>query len=196
MKERLKLHIVVGSTRPGRMGPAVAHWLFGAAKGREDFSPELVDLEDFGLPIFDEPEHPRLRMYHHDHTRRWSACVEQAHAFVFVMPEYNYGPPPSLLNALNYLSQEWNYKPVSFVSYGGISGGTRGVQVMKQIVTTVRMVPTFEAIPIPNFRTQVDASGTFVPSSGQTNAVKPMLDELHKLATVLRPLQVPQRNDA
>lgn len=191
MTPPLKLHVLLGSTRPTRLGPAIARWFVEAARPLTEFQCELIDLKDFDLPVFDEPEHPRLRQYQHAHTQRWSACVEQANAFVFVMPEYNYGPPPALLNALNFLSQEWNYKPVGFVSYGGISGGTRGVQVMKQIVTTVRMVPAFEAVPLPNFRTQIDDSGAFVANEGQTKAIKPMLDELHKLATVLRPLQVP-----
>src|SRR6185295_5597150 len=84
---------------------------------------ELVDLRDYALPLFDEPKHPRFGQYEHEHTKRWSAKVKEADAFVFVTAEYNYGMPPSLLNALTYLSAEWAYKAAAFVSYGGVSGG-------------------------------------------------------------------------
>ena len=70
----------------------------------------LVDLADFNLPVYDEPNHPRLRQYVHDHTKAWSASVEAAAAFVFVTPEYNYFAPPALMNALDYLLHEWSYK--------------------------------------------------------------------------------------
>src|SRR5690349_114928 len=121
------LQIVVASTREQRKGPQVAAWFEGEARAHGGFEIELVDLAAVALPLFDEPRHPRLRQYEHEHTRRWSASVERADAFVFVTPEYNYGAPPSLLNALDYLIQEWAYKPVGFVSYGGVSAGTRSV---------------------------------------------------------------------
>ena len=84
----------------------------------------------------DEPKHPRLREYEHQHTKDWSARVEAADAFVFVHPEYNYGITAPLKNALDYLSQEWNYKPLGLVSYGGVSAGTRAAQMIKQVATT------------------------------------------------------------
>jgi len=122
-----KLHIIICSTRPGRVGPSVAQWAYDAAVAHGGFEPVLVDLASFGLPVFDEPEHPRLGKYQHAHTKAWSASVAAADAFVFVTPEYNFGPPPALVNALNYLSREWQYKPAAFVSYGGHSGGMRAV---------------------------------------------------------------------
>ncbi len=115
----MRLNVLACSTRPSRRGPALARWLADAARGSALFDVELVDLADFGLPVFDEPEHPKLQKYHHDHTKRWAASVASAHAFVFVTPEYNYAPPPSLVNALDYLVVEWAYKPVGFFSYGG-----------------------------------------------------------------------------
>ena len=118
----LKLHIVVCSTRPGRVGLSVAKWFEGVTVQHAKFACELVDLAEFNLPVYNEPNHPRFQKYQHDHTKKWSACVSAADAFVFVTPEYNYGPPPSLLNALDYVYVEWNYKPASFVSYGGMSG--------------------------------------------------------------------------
>lgn len=101
-----QLHVVVASTRPTRKGPAVADWFIGRACAHAAFDVERVDLAEVGLPVFDEPKHPRLRDYAHEHTRRWSATVDRADAFVFVTPEYDFGPPASLLNALQYLVHE------------------------------------------------------------------------------------------
>jgi len=187
---KLKLHVLICSTRPGRAGPAVAQWFHGAAAAHGNFDVALVDLQEFNLPIFDEPSHPRLQQYVHEHTRNWSRSVSAADAFVFVTPEYNYAPPPSLLNALDFLSLEWNYKPVAFVSYGGIGAGLRAVQVTKQVVTTLKMVPIVDAVPIPNFRGQFTADGVFAANQGQQDAVAPLLDDLHRVALALKPLQV------
>ena len=106
-----RLNIIIGSTRPGRLGPAVANWFDGFAREHGAFEPVLVDLADFDLPVYDEPNHPRLRQYVHEHTRRWSASVDAADAYVFVTPEYNYLAPPALVNALDYVLHEWAYKP-------------------------------------------------------------------------------------
>ena len=131
----LILHTIVCSTRPGRVGLPVAQWFYEVARQHGGFDAKLVDLAAFNLPIYDEPKHPVLQQYEHEHTKRWSASVSAADAFVFVTPEYNYGPPPSLLNALNYVYKEWNYKPAAFVSYGGVSGGLRAVQIEKHTLS-------------------------------------------------------------
>src|SRR5262245_20375897 len=118
----LNLHVVIVSTRPGRGGPAVARWFVEQASSHGAFQMKLVDLAEVNLPLLDEPSHPRLRDYKHEHTKKWSATVAEADAFVFVTPEYNYSAPASLINALDYLFHEWAYKPAGFVSYGGVSG--------------------------------------------------------------------------
>ncbi len=184
----LKLHTIVASTRPGRIGPGIAQWFndFAAEHGR--FDPVLVDLADFNLPVYDEPEHPRLRKYRHAHTKAWSESVAGADAFVFVTPEYNYGPPPSLLNALNYLSAEWQYAPAGFVSYGGISGGLRAVQVTKQILTTFKVMPIPEGVPMPMVFQNLD-NGTLKPAEIYKTSAATMLDELHTWAEALRGLR-------
>ena len=119
----LKLNVIVCSTRPGRVGLSIGRWFEEYAKAHGGFDVSLEDLADYALPVFDEPHHPRLRKYEHAHTKAWSASVESADAFVFVTPEYNFGPPPSLVNAMNYLVLEWHNKVAGFVSYGGVSGG-------------------------------------------------------------------------
>lgn len=184
-----KLHVVICSTRPGRIGPSVAKWLAGVAVQHAKFACELVDLADFRLPIFDEPSHPRFQKYEHEHTKKWSASVAAADAFVFVTPEYNFGPPPSLLNALDYLYLEWQYKPASFVSYGGQSGGIRAVQTEKLTMSTLRMVPIVEAVTIPMVAKQVNENGEFAPNETQTSSATVMLDELFRWAEALKPLR-------
>src|SRR5699024_5256586 len=107
----LGLQTIICSTRPGRVGPAIGDWFHGIAVAHSGFDASLVDLADFDLPVYDEPLHPRMQQYEHAHTKRWSESVAAADAYVFVMPEYNYSPPPSLINALDYVYREWNYKP-------------------------------------------------------------------------------------
>ncbi len=107
-----------------------------------------MSLADLGLPFLDEEEEPATGIYRHEHTRRWSAMVDAADGFILVTPEYNYGMPASLKNALDYLSREWAWKPVAFVSYGNTSAGTRSVQHAKQVVTTLRLVPTGATLAI------------------------------------------------
>jgi NAD(P)H-dependent FMN reductase len=186
----LNLQVIVASTRDERKGPIVAAWFLQQALRHAGFEVEVVDLADVDLPLFDEPRHPRLRQYEHEHTRRWSAIVDRADAFVFVTPEYNHGTPPSLLNALDFLVHEWAYKPVGFVSYGGASSGLRGVQMTKQVVAALRMVPVVEAVALPFFTQYVDAeTGAFAPGAVQDQAATAMLDELLKWATALKPMR-------
>ena len=189
----MHLQIVIVSTREQRQGPAVAKWFLGQAEKHAGFELELVDLAEVNLPLLDEPHHPRLANYMHEHTKRWSAIVSRADAFVFVTPEYNYSSPPSLVNALDYLLREWAYKPAAFVSYGGISGGTRSVQMTKQIVTSLRMMPIVEAVNIPMFTQYIDHhTHEFKPTEAQEKAAVAMLDELARWAAALRPLRAPR----
>jgi NAD(P)H-dependent FMN reductase len=185
----LKLHTIIASTRPGRVGPAIAKWFHGQVAEHGQFEPVLVDLAEFKLPLYDEPAHPILQKYEHQHTRNWSASVAAADAYVFVTPEYNYNPPPSLVNALNFVYKEWNYKPVGFVSYGGVSGGLRSVQMAKQLVTTLKMMPMSEGVPIPNFGQFLDADKTFRPNDPIKASVEPMLNELYRWAEALKPMR-------
>ena len=185
---RSKLHIVICSTRPGRVGPTVARWFHEVALQHDQFDVDLVDLAEFNLPLFDEPKHPRLQQYQHEHTKRWAASVNAADAFVFVTPEYNHGPPPSLLNALNYVYLEWNYKPAGFVSYGGISGGMRAAQIEKLTLTTLKVVPITESVVVPMVSQHIE-SGAFKPGNIQSDAAVAMLNELARWAECLKPMR-------
>lgn len=183
------LQIITASTRQGRKGPAVAAWFEQQARQHAAFEIEAVDLAAVNLPLLDEPEHPRFRTYQHDHTKAWSARVDRADAFVFVTPEYNFSAPPSLVNAIDYLYQEWAYKPAGFVSYGGVSGGVRSVQMIKQLITTIRMVPIVEAVSIPFFTKSIDASGIFTPNDLQNKAAATMLTELRRWTDALKTMR-------
>ncbi len=188
----LKLNIIIASTRPGRVGPSVARWFHQAAIENGKFETELVDLAEVNLPIFDEPEHPARQLYKHDHTKRWAASVKSADAFVFVTPEYNFGPPPPLLNALNYVYLEWNYTPAGFVGYGGISGAMRAIQVEKITLTTLKIMPITEAVVAPMVQTQLK-DGVFTPNELQKTSANGMLDELYRWADALRPLRATRK---
>jgi NAD(P)H-dependent FMN reductase len=184
----LRLNVIIASTRPGRVGPAVANWFFEAAKQDGAFDSHLVDLAEFNLPIYDEPRHPRLQRYEHEHTRRWSESVAAADAFVFVAPEYNFGPTPALLNALNFVYTEWTYKPAAFVSYGGVSGGLRAVQMTKLTLTALKMVPVLESVTIPMVSEHMK-DGAFVPNDIHTKSAADLLKELHRWAQALKPMR-------
>ncbi|WP_285566237.1 NADPH-dependent FMN reductase [Actinoallomurus iriomotensis] len=187
-----KLEIIVASTRPGRVGLPIGQWVEKEAAAHGGFAEvELVDLAEVNLPFMDEPNHPRLRRYTHQHTLDWSAKVDEADAFVFVMPEYNSGINAPLKNALDYLNHEWHYKPVGLVSYGGVSAGVRAAQMVKQVVTTLRMTPIFEAVAIPFVTQFFDEEDNLVPNDIMTTSAKAMFDELVRVAEALRPLREP-----
>jgi NAD(P)H-dependent FMN reductase len=136
-----------------------------------------------------ETNHPRLREYEHQHTKDWSARVEAADAVVFVHPEYNHGMTAPLKNALDYLHQEWAYKPLGLVSYGSVSAGTRAAQMIKQVAVYLKLFPTAEAVSIPFFRQFLDDDGKFEPNEMTENSADAMLDELLRLEAALRPLR-------
>lgn len=185
----LKLQTIICSTRPGRMGPSVAEWFNGHANEQGSFESELVDLATFDLPVFDEPNHPRMQKYEHAHTKAWSESVSKADAYVFVIPEYNYCPPPSFVNALNYLYSEWNYKPCGFVSYGGASGGLRSAQNAKQLVTTLKMMPMVEGVMVQMPWELLDDSGRFQAQKPHTESASVMLEEMAKWASALKAMR-------
>ena len=185
-----QLMIVIASTRPGRVGLPVAEWFRERAEEHGGFAVGLVDLAELQLPLLDEASHPRLRQYTQQHTHDWSAMVDDADAFVFVTSEYNYGYPAALKNAIDYLHHEWQYKPVGFVSYGGVAAGTRAVQQLKQVVGAVRLVAVVEAVNIPFVAQFIDNHGVLQANDVMEQAARAMLDELVRVQAALAPLRV------
>jgi NAD(P)H-dependent FMN reductase len=184
-----KLGVVIASTRPGRVGLPIGTWFLERAKAHGKFEVELLDLAEIGLPLLDEPKHPRLQQYEHAHTKAWSAKVKACDAFVFVPPEYNFSSPPALLNALDYLFSEWAYKPAAFVSYGGVSGGTRSVQMTKMVLTSLSIMPIPQAVTIAFFSKLIAADGAFTGNPDLEKSAGAMLDELFKWSGALATLR-------
>ncbi|MEE6310128.1 NAD(P)H-dependent oxidoreductase [Plantactinospora veratri] len=183
--------VVVGSSRPGRRGPAVARWVVEVAAGhpavRADVAAvELIDLAEQRLPLLDEPVPARFGDYRHDHTRRWSAVVAGCDAFVFVTPEYNHSIPAVLKNGIDYLDAEWRGKPAGLLSYG-VSGGGQAAGHLRDILTEVGMVVVPTHVGLGLF-TDFDwsgedasdptAAGRIAPGEDRAVAVTALLTEL------------------
>lgn len=181
--------VIIGSTRPGRVGAAVGQWMEQVAVDHGGFTVEMADLAQINLPLLDEPNHPRLRRYVHEHTKAWSALIERADAVIAVMPEYNYGFNAALKNAIDYLFHEWAYTPVGLVSYGGVSGGTRGAQMLRQVFSALNTMVSTPAVTIPFVAQSVDENAVFHPSQIVQDSASQMLDELVRLEQALRPLR-------
>ena len=184
-----RLQIIIASTRPGRIGLPVGLWFEGRARAHAAFDVEVADLAEIALPFMDEPNHPRLRDYTHEHTKDWSAKVDAADAFVFVMPEYNYGFNAPLKNAIDFLHYEWRHKPVGFVSYGGVSAGTRAAQMLKPVLLALKMMPLYDAVSIPFVANFIDDDGELQANEVMERAADAMLDELLRVGDALRPLR-------
>lgn len=182
------LQIVIASTRPDRIGLPIGEWIADRARSHDGFDVELVDLAEVGLPLFDEPHHPRLGRYEHDHTKAWSDTVSRADAFVFVMPEYNHGFNAAIKNALDFLYSEWNHKPVGLVSYGGVAGGTRAVALLKPVLSALQMVPVVQAVPIPFAMRQV-VDGRFESNEALDTGADAMFGALATMVETLAPLR-------
>lgn len=180
--------IVVGSVRPGRIGLPIAEWVRAQAAETSEFDIDFADLAQIALPFMDEPNHPAKRQYTKPHTFAWSERVDAADAFVFVTPEYNHSYSPALKNALDFLGQEWWRKPAGFVSYGGVSGGSRGVSAFEPAMTTVGLIKAGANVEIPFAGASV-ADGVFTANEKHTAILGKLLVELDLLATALTPLR-------
>lgn len=193
----VRVLLLICSSRPGALGPQVGQWLAEAISPRAaELGVELtsVALGEVNLPFLDEEEHPSSGIYQHEHTRRWSSIVDPADGFIVITPEYNYGMPATLKNALDYLGREWAWKPIGFVSYGNTSAGTRSVQHAKQVVTTLRLVPLGATVAIR--LTDATADGRLLPDAARDRAGLGLLDELVRVANALRPLREHARADS
>jgi NAD(P)H-dependent FMN reductase len=184
-----KLLTIIASTRPVRVGLPVGHWFMDRARAHGGFELELADLYELDLPLLDEPNHPRMREYTQAHTHAWSATVDSADAIVMVTAEYNYGYPAALKNAIDFLHHEWRYKPVGFVSYGGVAAGTRAVQQLKQVVGALQLFPVASSVNIPFVTQFLNDDREIRANDVMVKAAADMLDELLVLSAALKPLR-------
>ncbi|MEF2070283.1 NADPH-dependent FMN reductase [Consotaella aegiceratis] len=185
----LKLTVIIGSTRPGRVGPTIAQWAADFARENSPFEVEVADLAEIDLPLFDEPAHPSKQEYTHEHTKRWSGIVAASDAFVFVTPEYDFFPSAAVINAVQYLLHEWRRKPAAVVSYGGVSAGLRSSQVLRQLLGNVGMVALSQSVPIPFFPQFIGEDNTFHPNEVMMDGAKLMLTELNSWAESLKAMR-------
>ncbi len=183
----LRLAIIIGSTRPERVGESVARWVHGIAQERGDAEFELVDLKDFDLPLLDEPIPPSQGKYQKEHTKRWAAKVASFDGFVFVTPEYNHGIPGALKNAIDFVYAEWNNKAAGFVGYGSMYGA-RSVEQLRMVMAEVQVATVRSQVGLSLF-TDFENFSEFKPADHQEKSVHQMLDQLVAWAGALKPLR-------
>jgi NAD(P)H-dependent FMN reductase len=172
----LKVAIILGTTRPGRIGEAVARWAYDLAKRRKDAAFELVDIKDYDLPLLDEPVPPSMNQYAHEHTKAWSEKIVSFDAYVFVTAEYNHAIPGALKNAIDYLYQEWNNKAAGFVSYGS-AGGVRAAEQLRLVMGELQIADVRSQVALSLF-TDFEDFKTFKPSQHHEKSVNSMLDQV------------------
>ena len=172
----LKVAIILGSTRPGRVGEAVARWVHDIAARRNDAAYELVDVKDYNLPLLDEPVPPSMGQYSQAHTKTWSAKINSFDAFVFVTPEYNHSTSGALKNAIDFLYKEWNNKAAGFVSYGSASG-VRAVEHLRLIMGELQVADVRAQVML-SLSTDFENYSTFKPAPRHEATLKTMLDQV------------------
>ncbi|HET9027377.1 MAG TPA: NADPH-dependent FMN reductase [Trueperaceae bacterium] len=172
------LLIISSSTRPSRKSSALAAWLQDLANAQGAFEPDIVELADLDLPLLNEPHHPRMQRYEFDYTKAWAQRVERAAAVVVVTPEYNHSYPAGLKNALDYLSLEWAGKPLGYVTYGGVSAGTRALVALQPVVAALGLQPVQVAVNVPFVAEVVKADGSVHANETMRKAATSMLAAL------------------
>lgn len=180
------IKILTGSIRPGRFNIQPATWIYELAKQRKDIAAELIDLETINLPFYDEPVPALMHQYAHDHTKQWAQIIDSADGYIFVTPEYNHSYSPVLKNAIDYLNLEWNNKPVSYVSYGSLAGGTRAVEHLRGIAAELKMYDLKEQILFPNYWDNLDSQGHYNFSPDHEKQATRMLDALAFWAQIMK----------
>src|SRR6266852_4065001 len=183
----LRIAIIIGSTRPGRNGEAVAKWVYAIAQKRSDADFELVDIKDFNLPLLDEPMSPTMGQYTHQHTKTWSAKIASFDAYVFVTPEYNHGTSAALKNAIDFLYHEWVNKAAGFVGYGG-AGGARAVEQLRLVMAEVQIATVRNQVLLSMF-TDFENFSVFKPDSRKEKSVNAMFDKVIAWGGALKTLR-------
>lgn len=184
-----KLKIISSTVRPGRKGPIVTDWIAEIARKHGAFEVDVLDLGEINLPLMNEPNHPRLKKYEHEYTKKWSAAIEEADAFVFVTAEYDFNYPAALRNALEYLSEEWQFKAAGIVSYGGVSAGTRAANSLKADLSTFKMVPLTESVNFPFFQNNINDDNVFEANDISNKAATNMLNQIARWTKGLKAIK-------
>lgn len=183
----IRIGIILGSTRPGRNGEAVARWVLDRAESR-DVAYELIDLAAFPLPHLDEALPPAMGQYANAHTKEWAQKIAQYDGYIFVTPEYNHSISGVLKNAIDYLYGEWNDKAAAFVSYGSV-GGARAIEHLRAIASELQMAHVRQQLSF-SLATDFENYSTFTPAPHHDAAADTLFDQLESWTTALKPLRV------
>jgi NAD(P)H-dependent FMN reductase len=183
----LKVAIIIGSTRPNRVGESVGKWVHQLAQQRRDAEVELVDLRDYELPLLDEPVPHSLGKHSKDHTKRWAAKIKAFDGYVFVTPEYNHGICGALKNAIDFLYAEWNDKAAGFVGYGS-AGAVRAVEQLRLVMAEMQ-VATVRSQVMLSLRDDFENYSVFKPRDHQKKALDQVFDQVVAWSGALRGLR-------
>jgi NAD(P)H-dependent FMN reductase len=183
----LKIAIILGSTRPGRNGKAVADWVVAESANRSSATYELIDLLDFPLPHLDEAIPPSAGQYQGEHTKQWAEKIAQYDGFVFVTPEYNHSTSSVLKNAIDYIYAEWNNKAAAYVSYGTL-GGARAIEHLRAISAELQLAGVRQQLSFSLF-TDFENFSTFNPGGQYAAAAEVMFNQLEAWAGALKTLR-------
>jgi NAD(P)H-dependent FMN reductase len=183
----LKIAVILGSTRPGRNGEAVAKWAYDIARKRTDAQFELIDLKEVNLPLLDEPVPPSMGQYSKPHTKAWAARIDSFDGFVFVTPEYNHGTSAALKNAIDFLYKEWNNKAAGFVSYGS-AGGARAVEHLRLVMGELQVADVRAQVLLSLF-SDFENFSVFKPHARHEASVNAMLEQVVAWSGALQALR-------
>ncbi|MER6674753.1 NAD(P)H-dependent oxidoreductase [Streptomyces sp. NPDC000983] len=177
----LNVAVVIGSNRHGRFGPVVADWILDHVRAREDLVPEVVDVAGIDLPtsFARTPEAAEA-------LTGVTPKLARADAFVVLTPEYNHSFPAGLKNLIDWHYGEWRAKPVAVVSYGGLAGGLRATEHLRQVFAELHAVTVRDTVSFHNAGGSFDDSGRLRDPSGPDAAAKAMLDQLVWWGSALR----------
>jgi NAD(P)H-dependent FMN reductase len=180
----VKVQIILGSTRPGRIGETVAQWVYEIAQERDDIEVELVDVADYGLPLLDEPVPPTLNKYSKAHTKRWADKIREADGYIFVAAEYNHSIAGGLKNAIDYLYKEWNNKSAGFVSYGS-NGGSRAVEHLRGVAAEIQIADVREQLLL-SLANDFENYSIFRPTEQHVQKLNKVLDQVRNWAEAMQ----------
>ncbi|WP_037600028.1 NADPH-dependent FMN reductase [Streptacidiphilus rugosus] len=180
----LKIAIILGSTRPGRNGKAVADWVLDRAGARTAAEYELVDLADYPLPHLDEATPPSMGQYEGEHTKAWATKIAEFDGYIFVTPEYNHSTSGVLKNAIDYLYAEWNNKAAAFVSYGSL-GGARAIEHLRTVASELQLAHVRQQLSFSLF-SDFENFSVFKPGPQHDDAAIALFDQLESWTSALK----------
>ena len=179
------IQLIIGSTRPGRVGKKIADWYQGKLTLPADTTLEVIDLQDVNLPFLDEAMPASMDQYQNDHTKKFAETITKADAYIWITPEYNHAPSPALLNAISFLKKEWQYKPVAFVGYG-VVGAARAIEHLVAVASELQMVPLRERVWVNEPWANVTEAGEVTDFRGEPTG---QVEELVKWANATKSMR-------